>query len=46
MFYGRAHIPGLICGARVRLTGSVGIKDGQPVMINPSYELVSLGEEA
>jgi hypothetical protein len=45
MFYGRAHIPGLICGARVRLRGSVGLKGGQPVMINPSYELVSLGEE-
>ena len=41
MFYGRAHIPGLICGARVRLSGSVRLKAGQPVMINPSYELVS-----
>jgi amino acid transporter len=41
MFYGRAHIPGLICGARVRLTGSAGIRGGQPVMINPAYELVS-----
>jgi amino acid transporter len=45
MFYGRSHIPGLICGARVRLSGSVGLKGGQPVMINPSYELVSLSEE-
>jgi hypothetical protein len=45
MFYGRAHIPGLICGARVRLSGSVRLKGGQPVMINPSYELVSLSEE-
>ena len=44
MFYGRSHIPGLICGARVRLTGSVGLKGGQPVMINPAYELVSLSE--
>ncbi|HEX6448356.1 MAG TPA: amino acid permease [Trebonia sp.] len=41
MFYGRSHIPGLICGARVRLTGRAGIRDGQPVMINPAYELVS-----
>jgi amino acid transporter len=46
MFYGRAHIPGLICGAKVRLSGSVGLKGGQPVMINPSYELVSPAEEA
>jgi len=45
MFYGRSHIPGLICGARVKFTGSVGLKGGQPVMINPAYELVSLGEE-
>jgi hypothetical protein len=46
MFYGRSHIPGLICGAKVRLSGSVRLKGGQPVMINPSYELVPLGEEA
>jgi amino acid transporter len=45
MFYGRSHIPGLICGARVRFTGSVGLKGGHPVMINPAYELVSLSEE-
>ena len=45
MFYGRSHIPGLICGARVRFTGSVGLRGGQPVMINPAYELVSLSEE-
>jgi amino acid transporter len=44
MFYGRSHIPGLICGARVRFTGSVGVRGGQPVMINPAYELVSPGE--
>jgi amino acid transporter len=44
MFYGRSHIPGLICGARVRLTGPAGKKGGQSVMINPAYELVSPGE--
>ncbi len=44
MFYGRAHIPGLICGARVRFSGSARIRGGQPVMINPAYELVSPGE--
>jgi amino acid transporter len=44
MFYGRSHIPGLICGARVRFTGSARIRGGQPVMINPAYELVSAEE--
>ncbi len=40
MFYGRSHIPGLVCGARVRFHGSAGIRGGQPVMINPAYELL------
>jgi amino acid transporter len=45
MFYGRSHIPGLVCGARVRLTGSAGLRGGQPVMINPAYELLSATEQ-
>jgi len=41
MFYGRSHIPGLVCSARVRLRGSVGLSsDGRPLMINPAYELL------
>ena len=41
MFYGRSHIPGIVCSARVRFKGSVGFRaDGQPVMINPAYELL------
>jgi hypothetical protein len=40
MFYGRSHIPGLICGARVRMHGRAGIRDGKPVMVNPAYELI------
>ncbi len=41
LFYGRSHIPGIVCGARVRLRGSAGIRaDGHPVMINPAYELL------
>jgi amino acid transporter len=40
LFYGRSHIPGIVCGARVRLHGAVGIKNGQPVMTNPAYELL------
>jgi RecG-like helicase len=43
MFYGRSHIPGLICGGKVRLRGQVGIKNGGPVMINPAYELLIPG---
>jgi hypothetical protein len=43
LFYGRSHIPGLDCGARVRLRGQVGIRDGGPVMINPAYELLGQG---
>jgi hypothetical protein len=40
LFYGRSHIPGIVCGARVRFRGSVGLKGGHPVMINPAYELL------
>jgi amino acid transporter len=40
LFYGRSHIPGIVCSARVRFKGPVGFKDGHPVMINPAYELI------
>jgi RecG-like helicase len=43
MFYGRSHIPGLDPGARVRLRGPVGTRDGRAVMINPAYELLGPG---
>jgi amino acid transporter len=43
LFYGRSHIPGIICGSRVRFRGSVGIRAGGLVMINPAYELLSSG---
>ena len=46
LFYGRTHIPGIICGARVRLRGSAGIRDTGPVMINPAYELLAAGEHS
>jgi hypothetical protein len=45
MFYGRSHIPGMVCGARVRLSGSAGLREGQPVLINPRYELLFPGGE-
>jgi amino acid transporter len=44
LFYGRSHIPGIICGARVRFRGSVGMRNGAPVMINPAYELLAPGD--
>jgi hypothetical protein len=43
LFYGRSRIPGLMCGGKVRLRGQVGIKNGEPVMINPAYELLIPG---
>ena len=43
MFYGRSKIPGLMCGSKVRFRGSVGIKNGAPVMVNPAYELLVPG---
>jgi len=45
LFYGRSRIPGLMCGGKVRLRGQVGIKNGEPVMINPAYELLIPGTE-
>jgi hypothetical protein len=44
LFYGRSHIPGIVCGSRVRFRGSVGIRDSGPIMINPAYELLAAGE--
>jgi len=41
LFYGRSKIAGLMCGSRVRLRGQVGIKEGDPVMVNPAYELMA-----
>jgi amino acid transporter len=43
LFYGRSHIPGLVCGARVRFRGAVGVRQDGPVMINPAYELLAPG---
>ncbi len=45
LFYGRSHIPGLVCAARVRFRGPVGLRADGPVMINPAYELLSPGTD-
>jgi hypothetical protein len=44
LFYGRSHIAGMVCGARVRFRGQVGMRQGGPVMINPAYELLAPGD--
>ena len=44
-FYGRQHIPGVEPGARIKLEGTVSLRDGVPAMINPAYELLPRGEE-
>jgi amino acid transporter len=44
LFYGRSNIPGLRPGSKVRLRGPVGMKGGQPVVINPAYELLAQGD--
>jgi amino acid transporter len=41
LFYGRSHIPGVEPGAKIRLTGAFGIRNGLPEMSNPAYELLS-----
>jgi hypothetical protein len=46
LFYGRSHIPGIICGSRVRFRGPVGMREDGPIMINPAYELLSAGGES
>jgi amino acid transporter len=46
LFYGRSHIPGLICGSKVRFRGPVGIRGDGPIMINPAYELLATGGES
>jgi amino acid transporter len=42
LFYGRQHIAGIEPGAKIRLTGAYGIRNGAPELINPNYELLSL----
>jgi amino acid transporter len=42
LFYGRQHIAGIEPGAKVRLTGAYGIRNGAPELINPNYELLPL----
>src|SRR5207237_8817785 len=38
LFYGRSHIPGLICGARVRFRGAMGVPKGSQGSTKPAAE--------
>jgi RecG-like helicase len=46
LFYGRSHIPGVVCGARIRFRGRVGFRHGAAVMINPAYELLARDDDS
>lgn len=40
-FYGRGRIAGVEPGSKIRLHGTVGLRDdGRRAMINPAYELL------
>jgi hypothetical protein len=39
IWLGRRRIPGIEPGRQVKVTGRVGVKDGQRVLFNPRYEL-------
>jgi amino acid transporter len=41
LFYGRTQIPGVEPGSKVRLHGSIRVKDNGPVMVNPAYDLLT-----
>ena len=40
LFYGRRHIPGLIPGSHVRLSGTVSSDQTRTLLINPAYEFL------
>ncbi len=44
IWLGRRRIPGIVAGTELRLQGMVTVRDGQPTMFNPRYEIVS-GQE-
>ncbi|MDX2355345.1 OB-fold nucleic acid binding domain-containing protein [Dietzia sp. PP-33] len=38
---GRTSIPGIDTGRFLKVTGRIGVRDGQKIMFNPRYELLS-----
>ena len=43
VWLGRRQIPGIAAGSRLRVHGRVAQCDGQPMVFNPSYELLPGG---
>jgi hypothetical protein len=41
LFFGRTRIPGIVPGAVIRATGTVGEYKGHPALANPRYELLA-----
>ena len=46
LFFGRTRIPGIVPGAVVRATGTVGEYKGHLALANPRYELLRFGHRA
>jgi hypothetical protein len=40
-FFGRASVPGLVCGRRIVAQGTPGLVNGTVVMINPLYSFAA-----
>ena len=40
-FFGRASVPGLVCGRRIVALGTPGLAGGAVVMINPLYSFTA-----
>lgn len=41
---GRRRVPGIVAGVELRLEGMLTLRDGQPTMFNPRYEILSRQE--
>lgn len=44
VWIGRAHIPGILAGTRLRVEGMVSQRAGLPTMYNPRYEIIGSQE--
>uniref|UniRef100_UPI0035CC5F66 APC family permease n=1 Tax=uncultured Jatrophihabitans sp. TaxID=1610747 RepID=UPI0035CC5F66 len=46
LFMGRTEVPGIVCGAVLRVTGRVGEFHGRLAIANPRYEIVASADAA
>lgn len=44
VWMGRRRMPGIVAGTRLRVEGMVSLRDGQPTMYNPRYEIIGTQE--